>query len=654
MPRGSVRMRAAASKPSSVSSGARVANGAFTYEVAPELRTLQQRSETYRKMTSSDPHIAESVRGLTLPLIARAAWSCTPSVSDNPSAQLAADLVAANLYNQTSMSFGRAYFQYSPWSQRLREILTFLTYGFSAFYREWQRVEKYTVLRRLIWLEPDTIQKWVFEGADLTGIERKYKDESGTQREEFLEVKDLALYGWDIVGSRLEGNSLVRSMFGAWSRKEFLLRCKMVAAQRASVGIPWAKWDPANHMPPEDFEDQLEAMLANSLGAGIDSLYFQAPVPSLEISYLKQEAGDLEKFDNLADAENLALAHGGGTKAQMLGETASGSRALAEPMMTFQYILAEAIGGIIAEQEVWGVANVEGVASDLVRTNFPGADQVMPEIGVEDVDPDDKVRTLPLLISAIEKGAVARRPWIEKDILTRLGLDIPDGALDEDASYSRLLDPSTMRDAILGFEVVTKNELRAALGLPPLEGPEGEAWVKASTDVPSVPDQEPNLGSGSADGEPPAPTATSPSDGVPPPAPVEEGAPPPPSEPEPSAEIDEAEDEGVRAALTGQTTVSRPLNDVEKQCLDLPAILSSFDETTQDLTSVYKAGNAAMIEALLRLAVTGGFEEADFSSAVPVPQELRQRIVGKATSELVKMGTEAMKQAAAELVRQKG
>lgn len=658
MPLGEVTKRGA--KSNRVSSGAKIRGGTFDYERAPELRSTKERSETYRKMLWGDPHIAESIRALTLPLIARASWDVKPA-EENAKGRLAVDLVSANLYNRTSKKFGREYFQFTPWSQRLREILSFLSYGFSVFYKEWQRVDSQTVFRRLIWLEPETVQRWNFEKGELVSISRQYSDESGEMRMEDLEVKDLALYGWDVVGARLEGLPLVRSMFGAWSRKEFLLRCKMIAAQRASVGIPWAKWDNSMVSPPDDFDDKIEQMLANSLGSGIESLYFSAPVPSLEMGYLQQPAGEIQKFDLLADAENLAIAHAGGTKSQMLGETQSGSRALSEPMMTFQYVLAEAIGSIVAEQEVWGVANVQGVVDDLILTNFPEGSNLMPTICVENVDPDEKVRTIPLLITAIQSGAVARRPWLERDILTRLGFEVPEDALDDEQDYSRLLDPNVIRDKILDFEVVTKNELRAALGLPPLEGPEGDEWVKASEEPPPTPGLDPNNpvaslapqqdtpGSGSADDDADIdPTAT---DGSSQPNDDEEIV-------ETPDQVDSSDDEpvkktkrGMKAALT-PTKPARELTEVEKRALDLPAIMSAFDTSTKDLTSVYIAGNRAMAQTLVQIAQVGGFDAVASSGTPNLPTELRQRIVERATSELVKMGTESMKLAAAEIVRQ--
>lgn len=457
-----------------VASGAPLWAGLFNWDDPPELRTPEKRHETYRKMAQSDAYIAESLRENSLPLLSRAVWDVAPGVEVKPKPEMLkkaappamlpgfpprlavtaledpeenedtrtpeeklhaeiAEFVGANLYGKEGDTFGWRYWTDTSWTQRLREILKFLEHGFAVFHRTSHVVEGKRCYRRLLWLEPSTIIRWVFDREGyLQGIERRYispVDGHYVPREE-IPASELALYVWDAVGMRIEGTALIRPMFGAWVRKEFVSRCKMIAIQRAGVGMPWAKRDSAQDGSTDDLADRIEEFLQSSFGSGLEHQYLSVDNPSLELGYFQQDAEDLEKFEKLGADENLSIAHGGSTKSGMLGEIPGGTRGLGEVQQVDKYVLVEAIGQVIAEQELRGVAGVKGVIRELVQWNWGDVDR-FPYLRLSNVDPYEPTRNLPMLKDQVTAGVVKHRPQLEKMVLDRLGFELPEDAFED-------------------------------------------------------------------------------------------------------------------------------------------------------------------------------------------------------------------------------
>jgi len=423
-----------------VGSGAPIMGGQFHFDEPHDVSTPQTKHETYRRMVTRDSYIAEVIRTNTLPLFT-CNWNLNPGVSPpqdgsdpNPEQKesaLQAEMIEANLYGAEGDTYGREFWSTTSWSQRLREILKFLDHGFSIFHKSWKVVDGKRVFDRLLWLEPESIWRWDVASDDsLAGVERTYRHADGRlSHDQYIPVDELALYVWDIVGTRLESVPLIRSMYGPWKRKEFLDRCRMIAAQRGSVGLPYATWDPKETASDDD-KTAIEGFLQSSMGKGLEHAYLGAPIPSLVMKYLQQDPGQFDKFMTMVQAENLSFAHGGGSKAGMLGELAGGSRSVGQVQQEMTFVMVEAIGQVVAEQERRGVANVQGLIEDLADTNFATVTR-LPVLEVCDVDPFEKQRELGLLYEGMKAGAVKRRPKIEKHVLSRVGIDMDLDELEE-------------------------------------------------------------------------------------------------------------------------------------------------------------------------------------------------------------------------------
>jgi hypothetical protein len=344
------------------------------------------------------------------------------------------DLLEANLLGQECDEFGNDYCMQQTFSQLLREITMMLPHGFSVFHKQYKAVEGKLVYDRLLWLEPQTITRWeIGPGDKFLGITRQYRKADDTYtNNEFIAADELALFVWDITGTRLEGVPMLRSAFGPWKRKEFIERCKMIALQQSGVGIPVATWNPEGWGSLENIkqlEDRIEEVLQASLGSGLGTAYIAVPNDTFKATYLRQSGSDLNVFDDMTTQENLSETHAGGTKSMASGEATMGSRQASSVHRSLEYVITLAVAQIISEQMRKGIPGVKGLVEDLCSLNYADVKRY-PEIAITDVDPDESVRKLPLVKDLMSAGAIKYRLSAEEEIWKRLGFELPDEEFD--------------------------------------------------------------------------------------------------------------------------------------------------------------------------------------------------------------------------------
>lgn len=429
-----------------ISQGTEMFDGQFHLDDPPDLKIRTKRFEVFRKMAETDTNIAETLRANSLPLITQATWALNPSrepedpetlTPEEEASKKEAAIMEVNLYGAENDDFGRKYAMRPGWKQRLTEILRFLRNGFTLFHKTSHIVDGKRVYKKWTYLEPYSVVRWHTDIVDgeltITHIERQYRREDGSYSgQEFIGVEDLVLYPWDLVGMHAQGVPFIRPMYGSWIRKEWILRAKMVAAQRAGIGMPYAIRDPNDDGDDsKTTSDLIEEFLQSSLGKGGDTAYLSVANPSLKLQYLTQPPANLKVFDSLSAQEDLGIAHAGGTKLGMLGETPGGSRNVGEEQQALSYIMIEAIGEIIAELEKNGCGPFKGPIEELSEWN-DAPDTRLPTLVVTNVDPKESVMNIPVLLNAKKSGMIKARPITEKMILDRLGFKVPKHILDSD------------------------------------------------------------------------------------------------------------------------------------------------------------------------------------------------------------------------------
>lgn len=413
------------------SSGVDITYGNFGVEYLREL-SWDKRWDVYDRM-ESDPMVKEGLDGYVLPLIT-GSWEVA-AASDKPIDKEIAEFVSANLLRTTGDQYGRDYWTQTSWKgQRLPEILDFLKCGFAMFNKSTRFVEGKVVFDRLQWLEPRSVDPhgWKLSATDeLEHVKRTYRDPIEQYKlQEPILAKQLALYVWDLKGARLEGRAKIRSVYGAHSRKDFMLRIQAVWAQKVGAPIPVA------HVPSTIYQKhkaEIEQLVQAMRGEAPAEAYAVLPMNSdgtkVELGYAGlsgEGTAQVDRMRGVIGTENSEIAHGMNSKSRLLGETNAGARALGETQSADEDLGVQATAEIICEIENHGIANLPGLVQQLVDWNFAGVKRY-PElrcsrIGVEDF------KTLGPLSSATKAGLVPVTPELRRQVTEKFGIKLPDEA----------------------------------------------------------------------------------------------------------------------------------------------------------------------------------------------------------------------------------
>lgn len=406
-------------------SGVPINFGGFEYEKNVALK-LTKRWETLDQM-ENDAHVKGALQGIMLPLL-QAQWSVIPASSDARDAEIA-EFVSANLLREGGDTYGSDYWCQTSWrAQRLPEILDMLRSGFAMFAKSFREVDGKFVYDRIQWLEPESVDPrgWMTDNVDnIVGIKRSFRLPSGEYEfQNPIPPSQVALYPWDLKGARYEGRPIIRSMYGAWHRKDFLQRMAMVWAQKIGSPVPYGTypgaWD-------EDVIRSFEEFLQRLRGTAPVEAWGAFPVDEgqvVDVKYAGSE-GQVDRMRSLIDGENAELSHVGASKSALLGETQTGARAVAEPMSRNEFLLLQAVAVTICEWENHGVANLPGLVQELVALNFANVTK-FPKLVCSKVSPLEGLETLDSLIRAKQAGLVPGGAEISKLVVERLGYQLPD------------------------------------------------------------------------------------------------------------------------------------------------------------------------------------------------------------------------------------
>lgn len=410
-------------------SGVPMQGGRFTYEQNTSLRG-KTRWETLERM-EQDPHIKGALQVNSLALI-NAEWDFQPA-SDDPRDMEIRDFVAANILRKSTEKFGPEFWVQTSWLQRLGEILKMLRDGFSMFAHSTRRQGRYVVYDRIKWLEPSTVDPtgWIIDDHDnLVAINRTYTTPTDDPRVwEPLTADEIDLFVWDLSGMRLEGNPMIRSMFGAWTRKENIQRWAMIWAQKVGAPLPIgyypSGWDIEQIAAFEELVESVRGT-APAEGFGVFPMRSDGQRPEIEFagSTLNVERG----FTEIIDSENSEMSHAGNTKTEMLGETASGSRALGSVQSKREMQMISAIAKLIGEFVEHGVGNLQGMVERIVDLNFRNV-RKYPELVCSKIDPTSGKEDHAAIVAGVKEGILpGEHPDLRRQYAERYGLELPDDA----------------------------------------------------------------------------------------------------------------------------------------------------------------------------------------------------------------------------------
>lgn len=412
-------------------------------EHVPDLQPGPLAIQIYGQMRR-DSRLAAILAGYTLQ-IRRASWQVEPGDCRPEVVQLVADDMGLPVKGKDVPGAART--RGVSWNDHLRTALLCLPFGHMCFE---QLAEVVDGRARLVALSPRMPQTLEQIHADpktgvLLGVTQDKPRKNDVPQ---IRADRLAFYTHDRETSWF-GTSLLRSSFAPWFLKHELMRVHATSARRFGMGVPTVEWAVGTLPTP----DQITAAqrLASAARVGEESGASLPPGASLVLRGLSGSTPDVLgyiKWLNQEMASAALMPH------MDLGNTASGSRATATAFLDSWTL---ALGGIA--EEIADVATRQ-IAARIVHWNFGDAEPV-PRVVVSGVGTQREV-TAESLNQLLQSGALSADPGLEAWI--RREYRLPER---EDAE-------ATPTGRVFEFDVasgvMTPNERRAQLGLPPIAG----------------------------------------------------------------------------------------------------------------------------------------------------------------------------------------
>ncbi len=264
------------------------------FDPVPQLASRQQQQGTYIKMVRSDASTRVSLRAGKAPVLG-ADYFVEPYSSD-PHDLIIAEFVHHNLFEGMNI----------PFLKFLEQALKMYESGFSVFEHVWEVREwspkrisaganrkQYTMLKKLAIRPASTITKFVYDdNGGPTGVEHLALDANGQSETVSIGIDNLVIFTFDGDGGNLEGNSILRSAYPHWYRKNHLYNIDGIQKERHGIGVPDIE------LQPGFSEDDKKA--AHELGANlrVNERGYIVRTPMLKIGFAKLEGQPVDALES--------------------------------------------------------------------------------------------------------------------------------------------------------------------------------------------------------------------------------------------------------------------------------------------------------------------------------------------------------------------
>lgn len=211
--------------------------------------THQDGVAVYDRMRRSDGQVQGILKAIFLPIL-QANWYIETPAQDKASVEMAYE-IEKNILKRTDIT----------WKNTLRQILSYLIFGFSIFEKVYALEEGKVVLKKLAPRVQKTLYRWnVNENGELESITQYISRPNNKTQYIDIPNKNLVVFSNDMEGSNFEGISLLRSAYKHWWIKDELYKIDALGHDRFAAGIPYAK-EPINSNPND--RSRAETVLAN-------------------------------------------------------------------------------------------------------------------------------------------------------------------------------------------------------------------------------------------------------------------------------------------------------------------------------------------------------------------------------------------------------
>lgn len=446
-----------------------------TNELVPDLQWPLS-IQMYARMRH-DPKLTAILKAYSLP-IQRATWAVDPAGCRDEVVSMVADDLGLPILGVDAEP-GPARRRGVNWSEHIRLALLSLVFGHMPFERRYEirdgRARLVNLGERMPWtvMEIDLNRDGTLASItqDLTGAKP-------------IPAGRLLWYAREREGATWTGRSLLRPAYGPWLLKHELWRVNATSIRRFGMGIPSVE-APAGATPAQVAEAQrlASAMRAgDTAGVGLPHGFVQ------RLTGMTGSAPDAMAMIQYLDQQMSTFALAGFLD---LGQTETGSRALGESFVDLFMLSLQGVADELAAVATSGQPGMAGAVTDIVDLNW-GEDEPAPNIRCTDVG-DRHDLSAEAINGLIDSGAITADPDLEAYL-----------------RKAHRLPPRTQEDAASGrsyqydldYGILTTDERRAQIGLPPLPNGEGQKLPEPS----NIRSQPPGQPDPSPPSPPPSPT----------------------------------------------------------------------------------------------------------------------------------------------------
>lgn len=314
--------------------------GYYSEEYLNELRG-RRAADLWDKLRRSDSKIKMVLKAVKAPILG-GHWNIQAAKNSAKTADYEkhAALVEQVLFRDLTQS----------WTQQVREILTFLDFGFSLFEITHKPVMgdqtfgNYSSIAKLGWRSPRTIERWNLDqktGGLLSVTQQAYGD---LQRNVNMEGRFLLVFTHDREGDNYEGVSALRPCYGAWKRKSMYQRLQAVGIEKYAVPTPKMKVPAGKEDDPafESAKQVLEKFTSH------ENQYIMYP-EGWDVDFASPSNFDASKIQEAISKENAEIASAFLVNFLELGQQGSGSWALSNDLSDFMLLSIQHVADDICE-----------------------------------------------------------------------------------------------------------------------------------------------------------------------------------------------------------------------------------------------------------------------------------------------------------------
>lgn len=351
-----------------------------------------------------------------------------------------------------------------PWTEYLREVLTFFEFGFSVFERVYEVADDHVWIQKLGYRKQTTIYKWEQEDGT-AGITQILPTPTTINGQLFSQVSipaaKLLIFSFRKEGDNYAGISVLRSAYRHWYIKDVLYKFDSIRHERQSVGIPYIKLPKAATQEDKDLATQILKDLRANEQSGI-----VLPSAEWEFGFCDLQAGNTSDVWKSIEHHNAMIAKNVLAMFMELVSGEGGSRALSEDQSDFFLLSLEAVA-----RQIDDVHN-RYLIQELVDLNFdvPGA-SYYPKLAHKKLGTTDYGTLSTVLATLTGSGIITTDPeletWARKEldlpakVVLQEGIDAYDTEDDGEEVYETDMSQEEIIDEEEEFsETPKKKELR--------------------------------------------------------------------------------------------------------------------------------------------------------------------------------------------------